>query len=381
MRIEVRDSLGDVSCTDWNALNASGNPFLRYEFFAALENNDCLGENHGWFPRYFLQYTDKDRLIAAVPAFIKTNSYGEFVFDWSWAEAYHKNGQPYYPKMVVAAPYTPVSGNRLLVAPDVDYLEIARPLHQAVRSFCKEHNLTGLHWLFTTEDEVDLLESDGLMRRVGCQYHWSNNGYRDFDDFLSQLRSSRRKKIKRERRRAVEHGIELVTKHGHELNDDEVARIHHYYVSTFDKKWGEASLTLGFFADVAKSMGESLVVVFARQQQNIVACSVMFRDDHSLYGRYWGCDEDYNSLHFETCFYRGIDYCIANKLQRFEPGAQGEHKIWRGFLPTKTWSAHWIADPRFSDAIRRYLIQESELMDAQCKHLMQLSPFHREHID
>ncbi len=328
-----------------------------------------------------MQYTDRDELVAAVPAYIKTNSYGEFVFDWSWAEAYHKHGLRYYPKMIVGVPYTPASGQRLLIANSVDYRETARALHHTIKTFCEEQKMSGLHWLFTTERETDLLEADGLMRRLGCQYHWQNHNYIQFDDFLSELRAKRRKLIKRERRRATEHGITLITKHGDELSDEEISRAHHYYVSTFDKKWGEASLTRGFFLEVAKTMGESLVVVFAKKDDDIVACSVMFRDNQALYGPYWGCDVDYNSLHFETCFYRGIDYCIENKLQRFEPGAQGEHKIWRGFLPTKTWSAHWIADPRFSDAIRRYLIQEAEMMGAQCEHLMQLSPFHREHID
>ena len=381
MRIEVHDNLRRVTSAAWNRLNHRGSPFLRYEFLAALENNDCLGQRHGWFPRYFLQYTDSDELIAAVPAYIKTNSYGEFVFDWSWAEAYHKNGLRYYPKMVVGVPYTPVSGARMLIADNIDYNETARALHHTVQQFCESEKLSGLHWLFTLPEETDLLESDGLMRRLGCQYHWRNNNYSEFTDFLVELRSNRRKKVKRERRRAEEQHIEHVIKHGHELDDNEISRVHHYYVSTFDKKWGEASLTRGFFAEVARTMGESLIVVFAKKDDRIVACAVMFRDNEALYGRYWGCDTDFHSLHFETCFYQGIDYCIANNLQRFEPGAQGEHKIWRGFLPTKTWSAHWIAEPQFADAIKRYLGQECEMMEQQCEHLMQLSPFHREHHD
>ncbi len=352
---------------------------MRYEFLAALENNGCLGQRHGWFPRYFLHYADDHRLIAAAPAYIKTNSYGEFVFDWSWAEAYQKNALPYYPKMVVSVPYTPVTGTRLLIAGDVDYTETTRTLIRAVRDYCKEQNLSGLHWLFTPRNETDLLEAEGLLRRLGCQYHWHNDNYECFDDFLSRMRAKKRKQIRRERRRCSEQGIELITRHGDQLSESEIALMHHYYVSTFDRKWGEASLTPGFFSEIASTMGESLVVVFASKPTGVVACSIMFRSDDSLFGRYWGCDRDYNSLHFETCFYRGIDYCIANKLRRFEPGAQGEHKIWRGFLPTRTWSAHWIADSRFREAIARYLQEETEMMEAQCEHLMQYSPFHRNH--
>ena len=223
--------------------------------------------------------------------------------------------------------------------------------------------------------------ADGLMSRLGCQYHWRNNDYADFDAFLAELRAKRRKQIKRERRRAAEQGFVFDVLHGNELNPEQVSRVHRYYVSTFDRKWGEASLTEGFFSQIARTMGESLVVVFARHQQSdeIVACSVMFRSDDALFGRYWGCDEQYNSLHFETCFYQGIDYCIEHKLERFEPGAQGEHKIWRGFLPTRTWSAHWIADERFRDAIEHYLNRETPMMEAQCDELARLSPFHRAH--
>lgn len=378
MEIEVHDSLKRIDCVAWNWLNPNNNPFLRYEFLIALEANDCLGERHGWYPRYFVLHHDQT-LIAAVLAYIKTNSYGEFVFDWAWAEAYHKHGLRYYPKMVVSSPYTPVTGARLLIAPEMDYRETARTLHHTVQEYCKDQKLSGLHWLFTLPDETDLLESDGLLRRMGCQYHWHNDNYTHFDDFLRQLRAKKRKQIKRERRFASEQGITLTIKHGHELSTAEVALAHRYYVSTFDKKWGEASLTYGFFQQVASTMGESMIVVFANIDEQPVACAIMFRSTDTLYGRYWGCDEDYNSLHFETCFYQGIDYCIANKLQHFEPGAQDEHKIWRGFIPTKTWSAHWIADPQFRQAIERYLTQEMEMMENQCQHLMQLSPFHREH--
>ncbi len=380
MEIEVHDSLQRIDCVAWNKLNPAGNPFLRYEFLVALENNDCLGQRHGWYPRYFVLYDDKQQLIAAVPAYIKTNSYGEFVFDWAWADAYHKHGLRYYPKMVVSSPYTPVTGTRLLISSEVDYLETARALHHTVQEYCKDQGLSSLHWLFTLPHETDLLESDGLLRRLGCQYHWHNDNYTHFDDFLQQLRAKKRKQIKRERRHPHEQGIELSIQHGNQLSDAEIVRAHHYYASTFDKKSGEASLTCTFFQEIARTMGESMLVVFAHIDKHPIACAIMFRSADTLYGRYWGCDQDYNSLHFETCFYQGIDYCINNGLQHFEPGAQGEHKIWRGFIPTKTWSAHWIADPQFRDAISRYLVQETEMMEAQCQHLMQYVPFHREHI-
>ena len=381
MRIDIRDSLLEVDPLAWNRLNVSSSPFLRHEFFVALEKNRCLGQRHGWYPRYFLLYSPTDVLLAAVPAFIKTNSYGEFVFDWAWAQAYQKQGLQYYPKMIVGVPYTPVSGHRLLIADSEDYDNRLQILQRSVTRFCQQQRLSSLHWLFTTEGETDRLEADGLMRRTGCQYHWYNRDYRNFEDFLSHLRAKRRKQIKRERRRAGEHGVHFNIKNGHALNDNELGKIHYFYRSTFERKWGEASLTQGFFADIARTMGEQLVTVLAKIDEQIIAAAVMFRDRQALYGRYWGCDQEYNSLHFETCFYQGIDYCIAQGLQRFEPGAQGEHKIWRGFLPTSTWSAHWIAHSGFRDAIARYLKEESELMHDQRKHLTQLSPFHRAHQD
>jgi len=373
--VEVRDTLSEVSAASWNALTPDDNPFTRYEFLYALETTGCLGEKKGWYPRYFLVF-NAGELIAACPTYVKTNSYGEFVFDWAWAEAYERNGLPYYPKLVSAIPYTPATGRRLLIRSDQSQAELATALQRTIIGFCEEQSYSGMHWLFVTEDERALLENDGLMIRLDCQYHWHNHDYTDFDDFLSGCTSKRRKTIKRERRHVTDAAIRLEPRAGSTLSADEWRRVHNFYSSTFDQKWGSASLTRRFFETIGETMGDDTLIVFAyRDDPAPIACSIMFKSQDTLYGRFWGCSEEHHSLHFEACYYQGIEYCIKHGLKHFEPGAQGEHKITRGFEPRLTCSSHWIAHEGFRAAIKNYLDEESQHVRARCEGLAELLPF------
>jgi predicted N-acyltransferase len=363
-----------IGCEAWNAVSGTDNPFLRYEFLAALESNRCVGEHHGWVPRHLAAYDNK-RLVGAVPLYLKDNSYGEFVFDWSWADAYQRAGLAYYPKSVVAVPYTPATGPRILTTASPEREKIADQLISLAQAWSQDEKLSSLHWLFTDTADTRRLEDRGLLLRLGCQFHWRNQGYRDFDDYLEGFNSRKRKKVRRERRYVQQADIEIRTVHGHQASDTELTTMHTFYRSTFDKKWGHATLNLDFFRDIARSMGEQLVFFIASKNRRDVAGAICLRSADTLYGRHWGCHEDYHSLHFETCYYQGIDYCIRHGLRHFEPGAQGEHKISRGFLPTPTWSAHWVSDDRFRTLIGRFLQQETDAMLDYIQELGERSPF------
>lgn len=375
MHLERHQSLEAIDAGEWNAL-VGDFPFLRHEFLIALERHGAVGREFGWIPYYLILRDAADGPIAAAaPTFLKTNSYGEFVFDFAWAHAYERNGLPYYPKMVAAAPYTPATGPRLLVAPRRDFQSTAHALIDALCRHGEELQLSSVHWLFPNERDQVALQQQGLLLRTDIQYHWANADYRDFDDFLDRFSSRKRKKARRERRRVAEQGIELVRRGGDEMDAAEWARAHHFYESTFERKWNVPVLTRAFFEEIGRTMGERIVVVFARHGGRDVAGAILFRGGDTLYGRYWGCDADYHSLHFEACYYQGIDYAIAHGLQRFEPGAQGEHKIARGFLPVYTQSAHWIRHPGFREAIEDYLQRERALIVERYHELQAESPF------
>ena len=375
MPIRIIDQLDSVATADWNSLAGDGNPFLRHEFLTALEHHQCVGPSYGWLPQHVLVHDDRRRLIGATPFYIKDNSYGEFVFDWSWAEAYQQAGLPYYPKGVISVPYTPATGPRLLVAGGDAAQATRRVLLQTLIEVAQSRRLSSLHCLFTNPDDTAFLADQGLLLRLGCQFHWENPGYRDFDDFLETLNTRKRKKLRRERRRVQEDGIEIRVVHGDEADEEQWRMAHHFYRSTFEKKWGVPTLNLGFFQELAHTMGRQIVLVFAYHRDQLVAGAINLRGGDTLYGRHWGCTASFHSLHFEICYYQGIAYCIDNGLRCFEPGAQGEHKISRGFLPTPTWSAHWIADDRFREAIADFLQRETRAMRDYIATLQESSPF------
>ncbi len=378
MRLSVCNNLNEVPAAQWSALAGTDIPFLRHEFLSALETHHCVGEVAGWTPQHLLLFdtvNHEEKLVGAVPQYLKTNSYGELVFDWAWAEAYHRSGRHYYPKLVVAIPYTPASGPRILIAPEAEQTIVADKLIEFSLEHAKKLRVSSLHWLFPTEKNCLQLKTHGFMPRLACQFHWHNKNYRDFDDYLDRFTSSKRKKIKRERRQVAESGVVISRLHGDELSEKQWQAVHRHYASTFDRHSGYATLSLDFFLELARTMPKQLLIILAESKGEPVASAICFRDEQTLYGRHWGCDQHFQMLHFEACYYQGLEYCIEHSLARFDPGAQGEHKISRGFLPTPTWSAHWIADPEFRKAIEGFLQHETVEMELYIKELNKHSPF------
>ena len=361
MDIKIHDTITDIPTSDWNQLLGNAYPFLRHEFLAALENNHCTGPEFGWLARHITVH-ENNTLVGAMAMYEKDNSYGEFVFDWSWADAYQRNGLSYYPKLVVAAPYTPATGPRLLVSNTSNPSHVKDVLIRTALEMVQTHEISSLHCLFTNEADTSELDSHGLLLRMGVQFHWQNHGYRDFSDFLDGFTAKKRKNVKQERRQAQASSVEIEIVRGDLASDEQLEAAELFYRTTFDRKWGTATLNLGFFQDVARSMGEQLVLFLARKEQRYVAGAICFQSEDTLYGRHWGEVEHFPYLHFELCYYKGIEYCIEQGLQYFEPGAQGEHKISRGFLPTPTWSAHWIKNPEFHKAIAHFLQHERNAM-------------------
>ncbi len=376
-QVRITEDIGTIDPAAWNALGVAAYPFLRHEFLAALEQHGCLGERYGWLPQHITVFDPGGALVAAAPMYLKFNSYGEFVFDWSWADAYQRNGLSYYPKLVSASPYTPATGPKLLLA-DPDAKDARQLLMDAALELASVTGSSSLHWLFTPQDETDELEARDFMRRTGVQFHWHNQGWSDFDDFLASLTHAKRKNIRRERKRTREAGIEFRQLDGRDASEADWADFHQLYESTFDRKGGMPTLSLGFFREIATRMPEQVLLVQALHEDRIVAAAFNLVGEHTLYGRHWGCREQFHSLHFEACYYQGLDFCLRRGLHSFEPGAQGEHKISRGFLPTPTWSAHWLADERFSQAVRHFLVQESEGMQDYMAELQEHSPYRNE---
>jgi predicted N-acyltransferase len=380
MHAGVISRITDLPREQWNRVAGTHHPFLRHEFLAALESHQCVGETFGWLPRHIVVQDDGGNLLGAAPFYLKDNSYGEFVFDWSWADAWQRAGKAYYPKLVSAIPYTPVTGPRLMVRAGSDAVQVSEALLRQVLKLAEQAGCSSLHWLFTDPHDTAVLLEHGYLRRTGCHFHWHNDGYRSFDDFLSRLRSRKRKKIRREREFVAQAGIRMEVIHGNEASQAQWEIMHYFYRSTFEKKLGVPTLSLEFFLDISRTMGEQVVLVFAWLGEQAVAGAINLRSDTALYGRHWGCLGKYNSLHFETCYYQGIEYCINHRLALFEPGAQGEHKISRGFLPTLTWSAHRIREPLFREPVAQFLADEHEWMLAYFDEMQGYSPYREDGV-
>ncbi|MFO7602914.1 MAG: GNAT family N-acetyltransferase [Gammaproteobacteria bacterium] len=375
MQSTILGNIRELTAEEWNGLIPDDNPFIKHEFLATLEEHHCVGQKYGWLPQHIAIHDADGQLIGAAPMYLKDNSYGELVFDWSWADAYQRSGLRYYPKLVTAIPYTPVTGPRLLVAPSADPVTTRQALIDSAIALAEQHQLSSIHWLFTNAADTGALHANGLALRLGCQFHWRNHAYASFADFLQGLTAPKRKMIKRERRRVQEQDIHLEVYHGDEMSEQQWHVFHRFYESTFERKSGMPTLSLPFFMSLAERMPGNMVIVLARHDGQYVAGAFNMRSKDTLYGRHWGCSADYHSLHFEACYYQGLEYCITNQLQSFEPGAQGEHKISRGFLPTPTWSAHWIAHPEFRNIIYNYCQYEQQGMENYIAELQQHSPY------
>lgn len=373
-QIQLAKNIETVDAEQWNRLAGDQNPFLRHEFLLALEQTGCVGDGTAWQPRHLL-LIEKGTLVGAVPLYLKYDSYGEYVFDWAWANAYQQNGLSYYPKLVAAVPFTPVTGSRMLANPGEHQDTIRRQLIEAALALANSLNVSSLHWLFTPSSETGLLVQHQHLKRTGYQFHWANAGYSSFDDFLETFSSSKRKKVKRERRHVRDAGIEMEIVEGRAIDDNLWRKFYAFYRSTIECRGAIPYLNLDFFREIGRSMADNIVLVLARQEDRYVAGALNLKGRDTLFGRYWGSLEEYNSLHFETCYYRAIDYCIENGLQRFEAGAQGEHKLSRGFLPSSTYSAHWLRHPEFYRAISEFLEREQHGVEDYVDLLERHSPY------
>lgn len=378
MTARIATSIDRVPAAQWNALDLGGNPFVQHEFLAALEHTGCVGLGTGWESHHLILLDEAGRLEAAVPLYRKSDSWGEFVFDWSWARAYTQAGLPYYPKLISMSPFTPATGPRLLVAASARSAEVRERLVQALVEHVKTQRVSSAHLLFVNDTDRGALAHAGYLWRKDCQFHWRNQGYDSFESFVGTFRAEKRKKVLRERRRVREAGLEFRTLHGEEMDAPLWDVVFGFSAATFAARGHEHYLNAQFFRTVSKTMPGTVVVKLAHVQSRPVAAAIFFRGGETLYGRYWGAAADFHSLHFETCYYQGIEYCIEHALKCFEPGTQGEHKVPRGFEPSATWSAHWIADVRFRRAIEAYLDEERAAVDEYIRQVQDHVPFRRE---
>lgn len=377
LKLTRLSSLDEIEPAAWNALS-DGNPFLSHEFLAALEHTGCVGPGTGWEPCHIVAASADDQLVGALPLYVKYDSRGEFVFDWGWADAYERVGQNYYPKLVTSIPFTPATGRRLLVRDGESRDAIADGLLREAAEVRKEIDASSLHCLFPVEADHSAFEAAGYLPRKSCQFHWHNRGYADFDEFLGTFTSEKRKKARRERRRVAEAGIHFEHAHGDELSESDWDAVFSFHARTFVMRGRRPYLSRELFAEVSRTMPQNVLVIVARHGGTPIAAAICFKGGGALYGRYWGSLADFHSLHFETCYYQGIEHCIREGLEKFEPGTQGEHKISRGFVPTLTWSWHRLADPRFHRAVQQFLTRESAQVDAYIDYLDDHVPYRRD---
>ena len=384
--IKLVNRIGAISASDWDACagigaNGAGNPFLMHAFLAALEESGSATAETGWAPHHLIATDGAGRMIGAAPMYLKSHSYGEYVFDWGWAEAYERAGGKYYPKLQVSVPFTPATGPRLLVRPDlsVETTGIVRDaLIGAMERIASGNQISSVHVTFPTETEARALSEAGWLRRAGQQFHWENRGYGAFDDFLGALSSRKRKTIRKERREVADSNVTVRPLTGGEIEPRHWDAFHRFYLATADHKWGNPYLTREFFHQIGATMADRILLVVAERDGRPVAGALNLMGDGTLYGRNWGCEGEFKFLHFEACYYQAIDFAIREGLTRVEAGAQGTHKIQRGYLPVETHSAHWIADPGFRDAVEKFLERERMHVHAEMAGLSEYSPFRKD---
>jgi len=373
--VEFATTLATMSAGEWDRVAGMDYPFLRHRFLLGLEETGCTTADSGWQPCHVVLRRGEDA-IAVMPMYLKSHSYGEYVFDWSWADAWQRSGLDYYPKLVSAIPFTPATGPRLCIGQGEDVAAITATVLQAIQQLANKRGISSWHILFPVESVSEELLQLGLHQRVATQFHWFNDGYESFDDFLSTFSSRKRKNLRRERKRVVEQGLRLETRTGGEIQAKHWQQFYTFYQLTYAKRSGHGGyLTREFFTQTAAAMGDQVVLVMAYHGDHPVAGALYFRSSDTLFGRYWGCEREFDCLHFEACYYQGIEYCIANGLQRFDPGAQGEHKIQRGFHPVHTYSNHWIADAQLSAAVGDFTRRELAHVEAYKEQAATLLPF------
>jgi predicted N-acyltransferase len=373
MNIKICQSISEIDSQQWNHLVIDNHPFTRYEFLHALEVHHCVGEKFGWIPKHIAIFKEQ-QLVGAMPLYEKHNSYGEFVFDQAWSDAYRRNGLQYFPKLVSSIPYTPIQGQRLLSLVGQENT-IYPLLLQTALKMAREFHYSSFHCLFPSTAEQQWMESQNLHTRYDCQFHWNNQNYSDFDDFLSSLSSRKRKNIRKERANVKQRGVSFRILNGLSATEQDWQDFTRFYQLTFKEKWGIATLNYEFFKSIANSLPDQVILVLADYKNSCIAGSLMYKSDHTLYGRFWGCQEQIDNLHFESCYYQGIEYCIKNRLQKFEPGAQGEHKIARGFIPILTKSSHFLTEPYFQSSIAAFTKHEQKAVIEYMELLNQHLPY------
>tara|TARA_B100001057_G_scaffold166461_1_gene167174 strand:- start:484 stop:1647 length:1164 start_codon:yes stop_codon:yes gene_type:complete len=358
MKVDFVDSIEKITKEDWESVLNNKYPFLQYDFLKTLEVTKCVSPEQGWTP-FHAVVSEGEMIVAIMPLYIKTDSQGEFIFDWSWADAFYRNGLEYYPKLVSSIPFTPASGPRILFTDQSKSLIIIKEVSSALKRISQEQSFSGVHILLAEKDEINKFSREDFSLRTSYSFHWFNNNYESFDSFLKDMTSRQRKNIKKEREKIAKQGITLSRIKGEDISHEMIETFYQFYQVTYLKRGMRGYLNFKFFESIIKHSPDSILLVMAQNSDgNYVAGALNFYDDQKLYGRYWGCLEEYDSLHFETCYYQGIEFCIGHGLGSFDPGVQGEHKIKRGFCPIETYSAHWIRDARFKEAIDDFLERE-----------------------
>jgi len=382
--VNVLGSISEIEAEEWDACAGADNPFCRHGFLSALEDSGTTTAETGWLPRHLIVRGEGGGLVACAPLYLKTHSYGEYVFDWGWADAYERAGGRYYPKLQSAVPFTPATGRRLLVRPDLPASvrdDLTTALAQAMVTLAERLGVSSLHVTFPTEGEWKRLGGHGFLQRTGQQFHWENRDYPDFDGFLDDLNSRKRKTIRKERAAVAEHELDIRALSGGDITEAHWDAFYRFYRNTSDKKWGQSYLNREFFSLLGERMGSDVVLVMVEDQKSRggipVAGALNLKGGDTLYGRNWGCDAEYKFLHFEACYYQAIDYAIAHGLKWVEAGAQGPHKVQRGYLPRRTYSAHWIAEPGLRDAVERFLADERRGIEHEMQILGEGSPFRK----
>ena len=379
MKINFLNSLEKIDKKDWDGILKNKYPFLKYDFLKSLEITKCVSAEQGWTPFHVVVSEDNEKIIAVMPLYIKTDSQGEFIFDWSWADAFYRNGLEYYPKLVSSIPFTPASGPRILISEEKRIPEIIKAVSNALKQIAEDKNFSSVHVLLADKDEIEDFSREDFSLRTSYSFHWFNKQYKDFDQFLDDMTSRQRKNIKKERGKIAQQGISMLRVNGEEITREMIETFYQFYQVTYLKRGMRGYLNFEFFQKIIEQIPESVLLVLAKNKEGeYVAGALNFFDDIKLYGRYWGCLQEYDSLHFETCYYQGIEFCINQNLKSFDPGVQGEHKIKRGFCPIETYSAHWIKDIRFKEAIDDFLGREREHILEYNSERKALLPFKKE---
>jgi predicted N-acyltransferase len=375
--IRILSSLGSVDPDAWDGLVGEDDPFVEHAFLSLLEQSGSVGRGSGWEPTHVTAWRGK-RLVGALPLYLKTHSYGEYIFDWGWADAASRLGVSYYPKLVAMVPVTPVTGRRFLFAANEDPVELASRLIDGCLDVAESTEASSIHLLFLSPEEQDWVDRDGrLMKRLSFQFHWQNTGYDAFDDFVNDFRSSMRKKLRRERRVAAETNLQIEELRGRELSVEDWRALERLYRATCGRKGSHPYLTPEFFELAPSILDGSPLVFAAKDEGRIVAASINFAKGGHLYGRYWGATQRHDMLHFELCYYRPIEYAINHRMRRFEAGAQGTHKLRRGLMPVPIHSAHWIRHPVLGQAVADFLPREAFSVQQQIRELSHHGPFRR----